>query len=316
MTVRYGYDLENGHLFSWDGEFHYYKNAKPDENGIIVTNRQMATLVGCGFLSGFSHLKCVWIDENERFEIGMILGKGKKLILFKIKDEISALALCGPAIKNSEIIAQECKKVNPIVSVYVCPLIEELAAFGVLASNLLIDNLEHPRRANLYSYREDDDEVENWQKKDFDLKLGTDAIGRMAHLLSVNVPVKNEIMNVVGLSYFYNCVLSVVPIPNCVAIVRCDAIHLVPKMTHSMRTAATSVPVMTEVSGELQEAVQQPYFPVLLASDYIPEITTFMNFFHLCSRGKSFIFSSRGTLRDGPAFRYNAGYRRKSDETL
>jgi len=314
--VRYGYDQDDGHLFSWDGEFHYLGHREPEGEVETVVDRRLAALAGCGFLSGFSSpLKCVWLDGSGRQEVVLHLRKGSGVAVGGGVC-VGRACMCGPGVFDPARMADECRKLPPETSVYACPLIDELPAFGVLAVALLTAGLEHPRRANLLEPRMDDEGVEGMEGREFDLGLGADAIGRMAHLVGCGCPVANEVMRPVGVSPFHGCVLSSTPIPGCAAVIRSAlGFRLAPTMTHAMRTAATSVPVEVETANKLRMVAETGRMPVVVASDHILHLPTFMDYLHRTGKGASFMFSSRGTLRDGPVFRYNKGYRRVPNDS-
>lgn len=322
LTMNYGYDPKSKCLFSWDKDFKYEGkvDAAPAGAFIVEENfRQWTEMAGCQFLSGSSR-DCLSFHSNGKDSAvvrGNLIRAECNLSMCYDWDKITSepiaftgLVCVSGYVANDPVALAKLCKIYPCNSFYVCPIVEELAAFGVLIVN--IPAKKRPRRVPFCVPNE---KTEEGDSLEYDPKLDGDGYGRMADAVRKGFPAVNEMMDCPGISPFYGRVLAQktgLP-PN--YIIRNDAMKLFfptepLSITHY---AATSVPVEVTNTPAFRQAsgCQEEKVHIVVATDYIPNLSSFMNFYKIMS-GKSFIgtafvkqlISSKKT----PVFRYSRAY--------
>ena len=314
---KFGYDGCTGHIFSWDRDFYYEgKFSIPPDGSFISKDTPENEMFGCAFMSGWTdnfvvirsdginHKYCLFgVDPKS----GIWKGNGlDQESLHRISSRIP-LCVCGAIVKDAQKIASLCGNFSTS-RIYVCPIVDELAAFGVLARNL-----------NRKSYRFipawDNSEELNAEHITFDAHLDGDGLGRMADVVKKGIPVLNEMMTTIGVSPFYGKVLHSGWVPGSQVLVRIPEIdQFFPYTPISAKNyAATSVPVRMEITekfrNEAMPGYNEKFVDVFVVTDYVPGISTFLRFYKTFS-GKGFVFTTeRDLTRKMPIFRANKAYR-------
>ena len=315
---KFGYDKKNGHLFSWEFDFQYEGIVDVAPVGSIISNnRILDSMIGCAFMSGWSGIMIVIYsdgihDEYRVFgrDAGGAFWQGQVLTQAEVKS-ISVnipFCVCGEIVRQPDALAEFCKQ-HPTSRIYACPVINELAAFGVLAGN--INRLSH--RSGLVWDNTDPLDAEFMP---FNPKLYGDSYGNMASIVAQGSPVVNEIMKSVGVSTFYGRDIHQFWIEGCTFIVRImEAMKFFPETPISAKNyTATSVPVRMKTSDAFRSVTgyNEPFANVLIATDYIPGLSTFMRFYKSFS-GRGVVCSTEhNTVKHGlfiPVFRSDRVYR-------
>lgn len=317
--VANGYD--GRHLFSYDGEFHYQGETKspPDHVRLVGDKEIAARLAGSYFLSGNSHPAFnVWTDGEEAAFVVTYCRDGKiSSRLVKNPGEVPAkvpVCVSGKIVRNPELMAQFCQT-YPSSPVFACPVVDELAAFGILAESFT------PRR--LFFGKPVEDELP-FKHEAYDEKLEGDAYGRMAAAVKSGRAAHNQIYQGLGTWPFYDRILTRGWNPkeqHPTFMVRSNAVvRYFPKAPVSAKYyAGTSVPVLMETSKEFRDTAKcdRERVAVLVASDYFPGTTTFMRFHHVLS-GNDWVGLTKAVvpLKTMPLFRYNKLYRVPPEDYL
>jgi hypothetical protein len=315
---RYGYDPDGGHLFGWDGEFHYLGRADaPPDSAHVVEDKRHSELFGCFYLSGEQYRTLCIRTNDQHFEsllLCCLRGNFDITVLpdeavFKGDNPKQKVCLCGDAVNESGRVAAFCAA-HPFNTVYVCPLTDELPAFGVLAEQLCREHKERPRRANLYHPF---DEPLDAPCQCFDEKLGVegDGLGQMAHLVAHGQPVLNQMRMGPGVPSLYNRV----------AVMKGDGVwwmapqianRIFPSATPSVKYAAESVPVAAYPDEETCKIVElEGPIPFMIANTFIPGSIEFVRFYMTIGRPMVCLIDplSEGAPKIAPVFRYSRGYR-------
>lgn len=318
--MKYGYDSKTKCLFSWDGDFRY--EGKVDicpEDAFIVNEeiRQWIEMAGCQFLSGYRRNVVMYLSagNNSISAYGDILKANCKWTncyswkeVIKHVHPTSPICVAGYIANDPAGISELCKT-YPSHTIYVCPLVEELAAFGVLVTNIL--NKEKSRRTSLcVPNRQEENEI----LLKYDKTLAGDAYGNMANTVCRGLPVLNEIMSCPGISPFYGRVLADKSGQPSTYLIRSDAIGLFfpHEPLSATHYAATSVPVeVTNTTSFMrQSGCKDEKVNIVVSSDYIPSLPVFMNFYKIMS-GKDFIGTTNPiqlSTKKLPVFRYSEAY--------
>lgn len=321
--MRYGYDPVSKFLFSWNGEFKFEgkTDSPPDHDVTLVTDKMSFDMMGCGFLSGrYDPTVVVWSDGITMNY--MITGfKDRKPWMAAAGQQMmekmskKAVAICGPVCRMPDKLAEFCDWV-PVSSVFICPVVDELSALGALVVEL--DGIL-PRRFVFEVHNEDKLDGEF---QPFDKKLDGDGYGRMANAVRMGAPVLNEMMKVVGISPFYDRVIHNGSKGGTTFIVRHQKMTvLFPFVPVSAKMyAATTVPVRMKNTDEFSKLTgcASEYVDIVVSSDFIPELSTFMRFYNVLS-GRDFV----GTIERSsiqfqkvmPVFRYNGKYNVPMEQT-
>jgi hypothetical protein len=220
------------------------------------------------------------------------------------------LCLCGSIVNNPSEMAQFCKSF-PSYRVYACPLVEELAAFGILVAN--IRDKERPRRTSLCVPNKQEIEGDCLE---YDSKLDGDGYGKMADVINRKFAVLNEMMSCPGISPFYGKVLASKSGLPPTYIVRSDSIHkhFPHEFISATHYAATSVPVEVANTPSFlkQSGCNAPKVNIVVSSDHIPGLPIFLNFYRVMS-GKDCIGITQPeqlvSSKKVPVFRYNKAYK-------
>jgi len=325
MKRRWGYDPEFGFLFSWNREFRFEgKVGDVDSIGwydvdvVESENRQMTEVAGCMFLSGCRrNCLALRVDDLEDVVgmVGMFRGRARTVRggLESMQPFVvpsGPVLMCGPAVKDPDKVARFCR-VFPTSTVYVCPLVDELAAFGALALGL---PEEKPRQVNLF--------ISNTEPLDgvaveFDSKLDGDGLGRMAHAVKMGAKVMNEMMVGPGLPRFYGQVVSDGMGGSETYVVRMRAMDgFFPLEPISAKSyAAMYVPVRMTNTHEFSKATwcEATSVNVLVVSDRIWELPTFERFYNVMTGRSVFGVSTPKDVDKArtqmAVFRNNKGYR-------
>jgi hypothetical protein len=311
-----------GHLFAWDREFSY-AGRTPTPPGVSFSvsddseHRLYASLAGAFFLSGSRNPSWLfYASDTEEYVAIAVIDDSGILVVIQKEAKVSLLdrvILCGPKVKDPAFVGSFCSRF-PTNPMYVCPMTDELPAFGVLARELLADGDEWPRR--VFTFRPKTDEMMALSSAAYDDNLNGDAYGRMAYIMGQGSLVKNEIMDGPGVSFFYGQMLARLPVfHDSVYIINPESLPVyLPKAPVSLKLyAATSVPVLAAVSDDFRKITghTEEKAVVATASDFIPGLGTFIHFHGAMT--KSGIFCS-GTVGSAnikgklPVFRYNKVY--------
>jgi hypothetical protein len=318
---RFGYDKDTGSLFSWDQDFLFEGSGKVVPEGAFVSeDRIRDEMTGCAFMSGWTG-KCIVISSDGETDHASLLGfVFKEGYLFKGLDvdqeELKKMSVgipicvCGSVVLSAEKIASLCA-LYPNSRMYVCPLVYGLSALGVLVRNA--DKTFSPRRMQITCENKEPIDAEF---KEFDTKLDGDGLGRMADLVTHGLLVVNEMKTVQGVSPFFGKTLHRDWMPGSQVIVRRAEIDsLFPQVPISAKDyAATSVFVKMKTTDQFRDAAgyNEPFVDVVVSTDYLPELSTFMRFYKTFS-GRGFVFVSEQNLvrhkEIVPVFRANKAYR-------
>ena len=312
--MLFGYDSKSKCLFSWDSDFRYEgKVDSPPEGSFVVESGldHFYKIAACRFLSGSTFDPLLFWSDGVEYRFGY---NGDVVPNFADQYEArnvswDIVCLCGPIVASASAVSFFCRKF-PCCKVYVCPLVEELAAFGILAAQV---KSEKPRRVSLFLPNENS---LNAPSIDFDSNLNGDGYGKMANIVSRGMPVFNEMMIGPGISPFYGRVLrkpsARYPSRFLVSSNVVD-VYFPTEVLSLKKYAATSVFVETNNTKEFSKASECSDEKVFVAvtSDYIPGLPVFMNFHKLMS--DSWVIgvsdSCDGIPSNIPVFRYNKGYR-------
>jgi hypothetical protein len=195
-------------------------------------------------------------------------------------------------------------------------LVDELAAFGALIVGL--KRGVKPRRLSLCS---PNIEVVDGKAFEFDSKLEGDGYGVMANVIAKGGMVLNEMMTCPGISPFYGKVLSkVAPSANSTFLVKYDAMdrYFPSEWISTKSYAATSVPVEVRNTDKFKKAsgLNTEKVRIVVATDYIPMLPSFMNFYNLLS-GQDCVAATDGgsllSITHLSIFRNNKAYRMESN---
>jgi hypothetical protein len=334
MKTRWGYDPGSKFLFSLRGEFSFEGTSGSvdslgDGSDVALAAepvhssgweaRVAQELAGCMFLSGWRGnclaLRMGLLDDECYGAAGMLRGRSVTVhgSLGSMPDALPngcPACLCGPAVKDPGKVAEFCRAF-PNSRVYVCPLVDELAAFGAL---VVAASEEKPRRVNLFVPNK---ERLNEEFVEFDPKLDGDGYGRMADLVKMGLPVLNEMMSGPGVSPFYGKVITDGLSGASVYVMRPqDADRFFPKEPISAKTyAAMCVPtrmVNTEAFSS-KSGWKGKRVDVVVASDMIPELFTFMGFYAVMTGRGFFGTAPAGEVTiirsKAPVFRSDRAYR-------
>ena len=195
----------DSHVVGWEQDFKF--GLAPTSDTVIVHEAVPAKVVGAAFMSGRGGIPVFHIDLNGNIQAWSVVGPAAAHIPDgKIEDlnPCQSVVLCGPGVENPQYVSNLCRKA-PHASVFVCPLIGPLAAFGHVAGTTLLKGLERPRMGLFHSPRPDSLDA---QFIDFDEKLPDDGYGKMAHLVQSYTPVVNQMMQTPCFSPFYGRLLS------------------------------------------------------------------------------------------------------------
>lgn len=324
--MKYGYDSLSKCLFSWDRDFKFEgKIDSPPDGSFLVPEgedaRVMAELMGCMFLSGCRDV-CVVVrakgmDEEVYGLAGIMPGRIRTFRGVTLRGIASVamkgkpVCLCGEIVRSPEKVSEFCR-MFPSLKVYVCPVVEELAAFGALVPAVL--DKERPRRANLCI---PDSRQADYKFVAFDPKLEGDGYGRMAYHVSKGRPVLNQMMSGPGASQFYGRVLTD-GIGGCglyfIRSQEMDEFFLEEPLSVKLY-GAMCVPVRVANTEKFQKATEYngKEVDVMCVSDMIPGLVTFTGFYRAMS-GRGFFGSSplcqiKQLVGRGLVFRSDKGYR-------
>lgn len=326
---KFSYDYQKGYLWSWDGDFLFEGEFLHDElqtgasldDTFNKDNREFLEAVGALFLSGYRRdAVVIWYDDEIRANVRMgkinglgsdVMENGWQNVLSFVTGRVKGnfpIVLCGKAASNPKTVAEFCAAF-PSRSVYVCPVVDELAAFG----NLVLNVDDKPRKATLWF---PNSEPLDAPFKEYNPKLKGDGLGRMAHLVRKGLAVYNDMRRGVGIPTFYGNVLHDGRCGDRRFIVRADEVDkffpttpLSAKLNASNTVFVSMVPsaAFRDASGVTSETVD-----VIVATEYIPELPTFMNFYKVMSK-MGFVGVSEPKnitfTKTMPLFRYDKAYR-------
>lgn len=323
--MRYGYDFLSKCLFSWEDDFKFEgrRDVPPDGSFLVPAGedaRAMAELMGCMFLSGCRSV-CVVVraksmDGEACGLVGVMPGRIRTFNVQNLRDVASVVegkpvCLCGEIVKSPEKVSEFCR-MFPSLKVYVCPVVEELAAFGALVPAMF--DKERPRRVD---FCVPDGRQAGDKFVAFDPKLEGDGYGRMAYHVSRGRPVFNQMMSEPGISSFYGRVLTD-GIGGCgLYFVRSQEMdEFFPEEPLSVKLyGAMCVPVRVGNTEKFKEATKYAdgKVDIMCVSDMVRGLTTFMGFYRAMS-GKGFFGASpvcqvKQLVGRGLVFRSDRGYR-------
>jgi len=217
------------------------------------------------------------------------------------------IIICGQQALNPAEVSRVCRE-SPQEEVYALPWVRTPED---LQQNLK-DNRGKPNRMLPCTPNKEEAEGE---KIDFYERLQDDAFGVMADALKHGTPVLNEIMTCPCESAFYGRVLVPKWIPGASVLLRCgmaDAFFPCEPLSAKLY-AMTTVPVMLSNTESFEKKTEctEKEVPVMLATDFVPRLVTFMRF-HKLFTGRDWVFSVPLDKFPGrPPFRwrYNRAYR-------
>lgn len=297
----FGYDPETGHLFSHDGDIRYNGiHTKPPKGTFNVRKgtREHLTAAACYFISGLRRPAIVlsdadgeesfWRAEMQRSRIGVEkLRRKLKTIPFYVP-----LCACGESYTSPEGAGRLCERFR-LNNIRVAHLTKELSALGALIAAM--DGKEKPRMLPLCV--PDSSFYEGMKvSMTFDEKLGLpgDSLGRMAFFVAKGGVARNEVMRKPGVSPFYGKLLAGKYLGSgtpTFAVMSDKKEHYFPTSSFSVSFyAATSVPVRVKNTERFSEAsgYKGRSVNILLSSDYIPGLSTFLWQHHAMS-GRGFV---------------------------
>ena len=213
----------------------------------------------------------------------------------------------GYEASNPTIVSEFCKSQTP-KNVFVCPLTDELVAFGMVVRKVWGNVEIGPRRADL---SQPFDEPLDCACATFDPKLNGDGLGRMAELIGrKKVYVLNQMRIVPGISPFYGSLLG----PKGKGyIVRSDSVlrYFPHEPLNASLGAATCVPVEMTPTDEFKRLSgdDREKMPVFVSSEHVNGLPTFMRFLKIMS-GMDFVgFTTwNRSVVEGVVFRHSRGY--------
>jgi len=317
MADVLGHDEKGGHLFRWDGEFHYDGRVAAPFCPIVPDSRARARVAGATFLSGVGGLSvCLDVSGLEItlwFVSWGVLGFAARRI-----DELSVLSIptampvvvCGDVCLDPDRMRRVCRA-YPAHWLKACPLVDGLEAFGALVEHVAAEKAERPRALSLMEPAEGDLQGEF---QEFDQELGSDGLGRMAHLVAKGRPVLNQMMAGPCIRRFNGSVVARSGDGVWLTTSR-EAQRMFPMEPVSLKAhAARQVPVMVEPTAEFREATgfDGDQVAILVASDSMPGSEVFLRMYFPYSGRKSVCLldpKSPEAPRNAPVFRYNKGWR-------
>ena len=288
--IVYGHDPLTGHLFAWEKEFRYAGRVDtPPGVSVSVPNdkelRFLACCAGAFFLSGNRSPAWVFHVSDEGEDVAIVINDESGLNAVRQNHVEVSMAdrviLCGPKVRDPNFIASFCGR-YPINSMYVCPLIDELPAFGVLSRALVANDKDYPRRAILW--QPNTEPLPSSHFKEYNPELDGDAYGRMAFAVSRRIPVLNDMMIGPGTSFFHGRMLAMkASFDDNVFVINPQSLGaFVPIAPVSLKLyAATSVPSMMPVTDDFRKATghQGECAVIAVASDFIHGLGTFLHFY-------------------------------------
>jgi hypothetical protein len=318
----YGYDGE--HLFSYDGEFKYIGETDEPPDGVsAVEDKMAARMTGGYFLSGNRRpALSVWSDGEGAVTCVSYVKEGQVRhanVDLKMAHHVP-ICLSGPVVYDGEKLAEFCRT-YPHSSVFACPVVQELAAFGAACQGV----------PTYRAFLADPviEEYDGIDSQEYDPKLEGDGLGRMASVVSKNGFAVNQMRRPVGVSVFYGRTLFRDPHPERpgLFIVQADSmVKYFPAEPVSLKSyAATSVPVVVSVTDKFREATgyEGEKAAVVAATDHVRGLPVFMRFYQLMSGGRDWVCFSDKYAVNGfkqcqrvPVFRYNKAYMVPIDEYL
>lgn len=193
--------VHQGHVVEWNGDFRF--DGDPD-GALEVVNAVPSQAVGAAFLSGCTTCRVVHVDESGEERYFGVYGP-QVAVMDKDWNDNERWVLCGPGVRDGRIVAHQCAK-RRAQTMSVCPIVDELAAFGYLVGCLYIKGLAKPRMTR---FCEPYGELEGEEGLEFNQDMEGDAYGKMAHLAQSGIPVFNQIMRTRSINAFYGRVISV-----------------------------------------------------------------------------------------------------------
>ena len=268
-----------------------------------------ARLSGSFFLSGRTDPTLnIWTGPEENQTIMSAFIGGQHVSSKPVLVPHGPVCISGHLCSYPDLIAGMCRQV-PTSTMYVCPVIDELAAFGAVCFD------ETPRKIYLSIANKDELEAEY---QEFQPDLDGDGLGRMAGLVAKGLPVWNQMRKPLGVTAFYDRMLvkEVDPGIPCVYIVRLASMDTYfPSEPISARLyAASTVPVAMKVTDEFRAATkcEGETVWVLSATEHVTGLPQFMQFYQLMS-GMDWVVSvepkSVDPIQNMPVFRHDKGYR-------
>lgn len=317
---QYGYDTQTGATFSWEAglQFEGVCPSAPDR-AFISNDRTYEEMYGVAFLSGLTGMFIIMKPDGETVQVAWGRSEGSYYIENEVEMaeflscpnsplRIAPICVYGEDVKSPEKIAELCARF-PSSRIFACSLVDELAALGVLVENIRVT----PFRSVLA--------WENWEPidaefKTFEKNLNGDAMGRMADVVANGLFAVNEVSTTVGLSPFYGKTLHRDWQEGCQFIIRKDEMDsFFPQEPISAKHyAATSVPVRMETTEQFrtQTGYNGSHADVFVATDWLPDASTFMRFYKTIS-GRGYVcVSDQGKIRHRkfvPVFRNDRAYR-------
>lgn len=277
--VFHSFDENTGHAWTWNGDFHYDGIlSAPLPESIIVGNDINAEYFGCYFLSGLRNTAYVFHTDGVNPKL-KIIGNPRS-------QKEPPYCYCGSISGKPDELAKQSIGLDAR-SVYVCPLIDELASFGALASAVMLAGYDNPRRANLYFPNKDI--FPNRENDEFDENLDGEGLGRMARIIGTGMPVLNQYRKPVGVSPFYGKVLmnrAAMESPHAFVMSNRACAKYFPTSSIALRLMATCVPVQMQNTLAFMQAsgCQDNKVNVSLSSDFNPDMRLFLEYMEVTNK--------------------------------
>jgi hypothetical protein len=307
----------NGYSFAFDIETKEFEYVGADNSPSVDADLEVAlSLSASYFLSGNSCLALnVYSDGTDfRAAVSSFYDGIQHIAMPTIPSTLHhnvPICLCGPICRSPSAISEFCREF-PSSRVYVCNVIDELPAFGSLLKSVCREHEVRPRRICFSNLIIDDEEEEGKRYFEFANNLPSECYAKLGECVGKSVPAVNTIRDFVGISPFYNRIISTRRINE-------EPIYLIspnhvdeffPTEAISVKTyAATSVPVRVKCGAKFKEhlGIDDDQVTIFVLSSYIEGQVTFSNFYQLLS-GKvvSMSFDIQSTkIDDLPIFTSN-----------
>lgn len=321
----YSFDSKNNISFNENWQ---KKNCQLDESGlgyvddtIYYVNRHEAGIWGSRFLSGFQdeRMVCFHSDGVQTSVTGVQWCSELVQVALPITVQIAStvpICLSGPICRDPAFVSSFVRQ-YPSNRIFVCPVVEELEALGALVIGLL-KREEKCVPCRISFYEECKEEIDGEVIQEYDDTLKHDNLGRIATALRFGVPVINQVRKGIGISPFYDRVLTLnlTQGKEKIYLIRNgDLKRFFPKEPPSLwMEAASCVPVEGYCSKEFRDIsgldVEKVVFFAM--SDFQIGASEFMNFL-LMITDKRIVASAplkmMSELGSSFLFRYNKAYK-------
>ena len=266
-----------------------------------ATGSNESAVAAVYYLSGFTSPSIVMIDGATLKMAYWRSGRIEVLPLPKYVKSSMSFCIGGAYTQNATSVADFCDN-HPSSTVFACPIVSELRAIGCVITG------SRPTREFVATPNTEEmskDSLEYWKDSE------GDKYGKMARQLSLGSDVFNDIYRGIGKTAFYGSTLSMTYSEESVVVVSSRMLkdHFLDTPISAKNYAATSVPVMMRTPDLLARHVSGvEYIKVMVVSDYITGLSTFMTYHKLLS-GKDWVFAKQDKREGMPVFRFDKVYK-------